>query len=226
MIDLGRTHVMVVDDNYHMTHLVKLVLRGLHVGNVTTIPDAPEAISRLSMGDVDIVITDWMMTPLDGIDFVRIIRTAKDSPDPFIPIIMLTGHSELHRVNEARDAGIDEFLIKPFSAKALYRRLEAIVINRRPFVRFSNYFGPDRRRRETNPWTKKERRKGNLQGAQPPKPKPPEAMKQDPRGLSQAELAALLGRKGEQGKTAETEKDGGVKVPGEAAKGETEGKAA
>ena len=97
------------------------------------------------------IIADWHMEPLDGLDFVRLVRTAKDSPNPYVPIIMLTGHTEYQRVCEARDAGVNEFLAKPISAKALYMRFASIIDNPRPFIRTKTYFGPDRRRQNIGP---------------------------------------------------------------------------
>ena len=99
----------------------------------------------------DVLIVDWHMQPLDGLDFVRLVRTASDSPNPYVPIIMLTGYTEYARVVEARDAGINEFLAKPISAKSLYLRFAAIIDNPRPFIRTKKYFGPDRRRQELGP---------------------------------------------------------------------------
>ena len=100
------------------------------------------------------------MEPLDGLDFVRLVRTAKDSPNPYVPIIMLSGYTEYRRVTEARDAGINEFLAKPISARALYLRFASIIDNPRPFIRTKSYFGPDRRRQNLGaPRGTKERRK-------------------------------------------------------------------
>jgi DNA-binding response OmpR family regulator len=78
---------------------------------------------------------------------VRQVRTAEDSPNPFLPIIMMTGHTERHRIFRARDSGVTEFLAKPITAKQLLMRLTNIIENPRPFVRARGYFGPDRRRR-------------------------------------------------------------------------------
>jgi DNA-binding response OmpR family regulator len=64
---------------------------------------------------------------------------------------MLSGHTELQRICEARDAGVNEFLAKPISARALYSRMMSLIANPRPFVRTATYFGPDRRRRDVGP---------------------------------------------------------------------------
>jgi len=74
------------------------------------------------------------------------IRQPDANTNPYVPIIMITGHTEKKRVLAARDAGITEILVKPISAKALYQRIVNVILNPRPFVRTKNYFGPDRRR--------------------------------------------------------------------------------
>ncbi len=85
---------------------------------------------------------------MDGLEFVRLLRTDTNSPNPFVPVIMLTAHTEAKRVVEARDAGVTEFLAKPISAHQLYSRIRAIIEHPRPFVRAKSYVGPDRRRRQ------------------------------------------------------------------------------
>ena len=110
-----------------------------------------EAVKVMKKFQADIVLTDWHMEPQDGIDLVRIIRNSKDSPNPYVPIIMLTGHTELQRVIDARDAGVNEFLAKPLSAKSLYGRIATIIESPRPFVRTKEYFGPCRRRQNLGP---------------------------------------------------------------------------
>ena len=95
--------------------------------------------------NADVIIVDWQL------DFVRLVRTAKDSPNPYVSIIMPSGYTEYGRVIEARDAGANEFLAKPISAKALYQRFAAIIDNPRLFIRTKHYFRPDRRRQDTGP---------------------------------------------------------------------------
>jgi DNA-binding response OmpR family regulator len=108
----------------------------------------------------DIVITDWAMPIFDGIELTQMIRQPGASANPFVPIIMLTGHSEKRRVVAARDAGVTEFLVKPLSARALYERIVNVVVNPRPFVRTKTYFGPDRRRNLNPSYVGPERRRG------------------------------------------------------------------
>lgn len=146
-LDLSRLNLLIVDDNPHMRVLVRDILSGLGVKNVKECSDGSEAISELRHWPTDLVITDWMMDPLDGLDFTRLIRTAADSPNTFLPIIMLTGHTERHRIIEARDAGVSEFLAKPVNATGMYARIRQVIEFPRPFVRIGGYFGPCRRRK-------------------------------------------------------------------------------
>jgi len=98
----------------------------------------------------DLVLIDWAPN-FDGIGLLNKIRTDPESLNPFVPVIMVTAHSEATRVIEARDAGMTEYLTKPVSAKRLYQRISAIVETERPFVRISEFFGPDRRRKKAEP---------------------------------------------------------------------------
>ncbi len=144
--NLSNLNFLVVDDNKNMRLLVIQVLRALGIRNVKEADDGADALKTLKTFPTDIVICDWNMEPLDGLDFTRMVRTASDSPNPFVPIIMLTGHTEMNRVEEARDAGVHEFLAKPISAKSLYQRIVSVIEISRHFIRTSNYTGPDRRR--------------------------------------------------------------------------------
>lgn len=161
MVDynLERLNFLIVDDNKHMRALVKTILHALGAKNCMEAGDGADAFKELRHFPADIIICDWNMSPLDGLDFVRLVRTGKDSPNPFVPIILLTGHTEMHRVVEARDAGVHEFLAKPISARALYSRIRAIIERPRPFVRTVHYFGPDRRRKANPSYKGPERRK-------------------------------------------------------------------
>jgi DNA-binding response OmpR family regulator len=100
------------------------------------------------------------MPIFDGLELTQMIRQPDGVGNPYAPIIMLTGHSEKRRVMVARDAGVTEFLAKPISAKGLYQRILNVVANPRPFIRTKNYFGPDRRRNNTNTYIGVDRRTG------------------------------------------------------------------
>jgi len=148
---LENISVLILDDNQHMRCVVQSILVALGVKEIRDAGDAAEAFEELQHFRADVIITDWYMEPLDGLDFVRLVRTAKDSPNPYVPIIMLTGYSEYRQVCDARDAGVTEFLTKPISVTALYQRFASIIDNPRPFIRTTSFFGPDRRRQNYGP---------------------------------------------------------------------------
>jgi DNA-binding response OmpR family regulator len=161
--NLDRLNVLVLDDNRNMRALLESILFALGVRHLHEAHDVKQAFRDLQYFHADIVITDWQMEPLNGLDFVRMVRSGEESPNPYVPIIMLTGHTELHRVCEARDAGVNEFLAKPISAKALYSRVASIIEFPRPFIRTKTYFGPCRRRRNLGaPRGMNERREGEI----------------------------------------------------------------
>lgn len=139
--------ILLVDDNHHMRVLLAEILRALGVKEIYEANDGAEGLQMMRKHAVDIVMTDLSMQPLDGIDFVRLLRNSPDSPNQLAPVIMITGHSTFARVNEARDAGVNEFLAKPLTARGVVERIHQVVENPRPYVRTDNYFGPDRRRR-------------------------------------------------------------------------------
>ncbi len=138
---------LIVDDNAFMRTIIRRVLSALHAEQVREAGDGEDALQIMQAFVPDIVILDWEMKPMDGLAFTRKVRLSKDSPNVFTPIIMVSGHSERGRVVAARDAGVNEFVVKPISAKSLFDRIQAVIERPRPFVRMKSYFGPDRRRK-------------------------------------------------------------------------------
>jgi len=147
-LGLDAVRVLVVDDNQHMRSIVSTMLHSFGVRMIREAKDGGEAIDILGRWPADLAICDFLMEPTDGVEFTRRVRTAPDSPNPYLPVVMLTGHSELNRVTDARDAGVTEFVVKPLTAKALVDRINMVIFRPRPFVRTADYFGPDRRRRD------------------------------------------------------------------------------
>ena len=107
-----------------------------------------EALRIMRAHQIDIIMTDLAMQPLDGLDFVRKLRNSPESPNPMAPVIMITGHSTQRRVTEAGDVGVNEFLSKPVTARGVLERIARVVDHPRPFVRSADYSGrtpPSRR---------------------------------------------------------------------------------
>jgi len=139
--------ILVVDDNHYMRVLLAEILRAIGVVRIFEANDGAEGLQMMRDHPIDLVMTDLSMQPLDGIDFVRLLRNSPDSPNKLAPVIMITGHSTFARVNEARDAGVSEFLTKPLTARGVIERMHEAIEHPRGFVQTGDYFGPDRRRR-------------------------------------------------------------------------------
>lgn len=159
-LDFNKLRFLVVDDNAYMRRIIRTLLHSFGGREVYEAEDGANALEIITHYAPDIIILDWVMPIFDGLELTRMIRQP-DSPNPYVPIIMLTGHSEKHRVTMARDAGVTEFLAKPTSAKALYERILNVVASPRPFIRTEKYFGPDRRRSINVAYTGPERRAGS-----------------------------------------------------------------
>ena len=148
--------VLVVEDTGPMLKLIVSVLESLGVGQVYSAPDGERGFETFKRINPDIVISDWHMVPMTGIDLTLEIRKSPYSPNRTAPVILITGYNAMNRVSEARDAGVTEFLIKPFSANDLAKRLAHVINRPRDFVDYRDYFGPDRRRRASpnynGPW--------------------------------------------------------------------------
>jgi CheY-like chemotaxis protein len=129
-----------------MRAITSAVLQSAGVRKVREAADGTAGLEILREQAIDLAIVDFNMFPLDGVEFTRLVRNSPDTTNPYLPIIMMTGHSEKSRVYEARDAGVTEFVVKPITAKAILDRIQAVIFRPRPFVKTDGYFGPDRRR--------------------------------------------------------------------------------
>lgn len=154
---------LVVEDNPHMRALLRALMNTLGIMAVYEAANGDDAFEILRNRQPDLILTDLSMKPRNGIEFTLQVRNATTSPNPYIPIIMVTGHTERHRVEAARDAGVTEFLAKPITARNLFSRIGEIVDRPRPFVKCADYFGPDRRRHRTQEYAGPFRRREDFQ---------------------------------------------------------------
>ncbi|MCG8441616.1 MAG: response regulator [Caulobacterales bacterium] len=148
--------MMIIEDNAHMSSILRTILQGFGARDVVEARDAETAFEVCRDTRPDLALVDYQLGGLTGLEFTQLIRTAPDSPNQHLPIILVTAHSERSRVMEAINSGINEFVVKPVSARALYGRVRMVIDNPRPFVRSNSYFGPCRRRRSDpnyrGPW--------------------------------------------------------------------------
>jgi two-component system, chemotaxis family, chemotaxis protein CheY len=153
-----RIRLLLVDDNIHMRKMLTTIMNAFGITNVFEAPNGEIAWEKMREISPDIIFLDWMMPGMNGLEFTRLVRTSPDCPNPFTPIIMLTGHTQVEHVRQARDAGVTEFLAKPISANGVLARITAVIENPRSFVRTGYYFGPCRRRRSGDNYQGPERR--------------------------------------------------------------------
>jgi two-component system, chemotaxis family, chemotaxis protein CheY len=159
--------VLVVESTKAMFDLTKSVLVAFGVNQVYSAYGYDEGFETFCRVNPDLVIIDWLDDPKNGLELTRRIRTDTKSPNPFTPIVLMTGFSQKKRVMQARDSGITEFLVKPYTAKALYQKIEQLIEKPRHFVKSENYFGPDRRRGKEEEYRGPERRDAEPLEARP-----------------------------------------------------------
>jgi DNA-binding response OmpR family regulator len=156
-MDLAPTRILIVEDNRQMSELLRSVLASFGARDIHAAADPREGWSLLQAQSFDLLIVDRTFQRGDGLELVRRIRQP-GTPRAFLPILMLTGSGERSVVAAARDAGVSEYLVKPFTVTAMYERLQSLVHRPRSFVHTADYFGPDRRRRRDLSYQGRERR--------------------------------------------------------------------
>ena len=128
-------NILIVDDNAYMRRITRTMLTNLGAKSVLEAADGLAALEAIRTCDPDVMLLDWDMPVLNGIEVLRIVRSPGVFPRPNLPVVMLTTRAERAQVHEAMQAGANEFLIKPTSPKALCDRLTSIVFRPRPMVK-------------------------------------------------------------------------------------------
>ena len=153
--DLSRLGALVVEDNDYIRQTLENLLFHFQFGRISTAKHGEEAVEYMkstgSSGNLappDIIFSDLVMSPVNGLLFLRWVRTSKESPNRMLPFIMLSGAADQAYVHSARDLGMTDFMAKPFSASTVYNHIVKVIEHPRQFVTTTNYFGPDRRRRK------------------------------------------------------------------------------
>ncbi|PCI01926.1 MAG: response regulator [Alphaproteobacteria bacterium] len=157
--DFSKMTVLIVEDNQSLANITRDILRTFGFKSIQTAENGETGFTRFCRGKHDLLIIDWMMKPVNGLELTEKIRTNSASPNKLVPIILMTGISEKAKVLEARDNGVTEFMLKPFTAGDLYKRLVQIIERPRQFVKCESFFGPDRRRRRAPDFHGPEKRK-------------------------------------------------------------------
>jgi len=142
---LSTLKVLIVDDENTMRKVTRSLLQAIGVKSIHEAHNGRSGLDAICILAPDIVILDWQMPSLTGAEFVRRVRSPGSFPYPDVPIIMLTAFGERSRVVEAVQLGVNEFLLKPVSSKALQARLISIIAKPRRMVKKGDYYGPEPR---------------------------------------------------------------------------------
>lgn len=159
--DLSHVAFLAYDPNGYARRLTMNVLRAFRVGANREAPSLDAAWNAIEAKTPDIFLMDWGFDHEGEAELIGKIRGSQEEKIRFLPVIAVSTYADPDRVFGARDIGINEYLLKPFSPKSLYLRIAAVIGRPRRFVKVGEYFGPDRRRmgKEVDP--EEERRKGD-----------------------------------------------------------------
>ena len=145
--EITKRGVLIADPSQHMASLVSVMLRSLGRKDIREAYDASKAMTELKRRILDVLIIDDDLDGMDGVAFTRKLRASLECQNRHVPIIMMSAAPDARRIAEARDAGVTEFLRKPFAANHLQARLTSIEANPRGFIEAGQFKGPDRRRK-------------------------------------------------------------------------------
>lgn len=149
-IDFSTLRVLVIDDDKLIRQLVAGFWDVLGVQDIQLEASAESGLDLLLRRHFDLVISDFELDGMNGLELIHKLRRHPDSNNPYVPVIMMTAHADRPTVFKARDAGVNAFVAKPVSHKALADKIKTVILEDRKFVRSQRYVGPDRRRRDVD----------------------------------------------------------------------------
>lgn len=118
--------ILVVDDFSTMRRIIKNLLRDLGFNNTSEADDGLTALPMLKAGGFDLLVTDWNMPGMQGIDLLKAVRADEDETLKNIPVLMVTAEQKKEQIVEAAQAGVNGYIVKPFTALILKEKLEKI----------------------------------------------------------------------------------------------------
>ena len=117
--------VLIVDDQQSMRGIAKYILNQLGFKDIIEAKSGRDALGKLEKSNVDLIISDWNMDDIDGLTLLKVIR--KHPRTQTMPFIMATGRSDKEQVKEAISFGVNNYIIKPFDASTMKKRIEAVI---------------------------------------------------------------------------------------------------
>ena len=150
-MNLGGARILLLDNNQRSLGILASALSGFGVRNTHRSSTAEDAQRHLALHPVDLIVVDCDLDPMDGFDFVHWLRRSGIEENAFVPVVMVTGHTQLSKVRKARDCGANFIVAKPVTPCVLLERIVWVAKDPRPFVEAGRYMGPDRRHKELPP---------------------------------------------------------------------------
>ncbi len=120
-----KMQILVVDDYQTMLRILTNLLKQLGFHNVEQAQDGGEALNKLNSSSIDFIISDWNMEPMTGIELLRQVRASDKLKH--IPFIMITAESKTENVIAAKEAGVSNYIVKPFNAETLKGKIESVI---------------------------------------------------------------------------------------------------
>ena len=120
-------NVLIVDDYRTMLRIIRNLLKQLDFNNVDEAVDGQEALAKLRAGNFGLVISDWNMAPMTGLDLLKEVRADARLKD--MPFIMITAESKTENVVAAKQAGVSNYIVKPFNAETLREKIEKVLVH-------------------------------------------------------------------------------------------------
>lgn len=152
--DLSMFRVLIIEDSTFIGGLMSSALNEMGVGKTILAKNVAEAKEKIlnfnavmSSQNIDVIILDWLMPDAKGSDLLKWIRAHKSDTIKFLPTIICSAYASTELVEESRDLGANEAMVKPVSAEKLARRILYVIEKPRPYISSPTFFGPDRRRK-------------------------------------------------------------------------------
>jgi two-component system chemotaxis response regulator CheY len=120
-------NILIVDDYKTMLRIIRNLLKQIDYNNVEEASDGSEALAKLRAGNFGLVISDWNMVPMSGLELLQEVR--QDARLKALPFIMITAESKTENVVAAKQAGVSNYIVKPFNAETLRDKIEKVLAN-------------------------------------------------------------------------------------------------
>lgn len=120
-------NVLIVDDYKTMLRIIRNLLKQIEFDNVDEATDGTDALAKLRAGNYGLVISDWNMVPMTGLELLQEVR--RDPKLKTLPFIMITAESKAENVVAAKQAGVSNYIVKPFNAETLKGKIEKVLGN-------------------------------------------------------------------------------------------------